>query len=144
MVDEVYFDKSFIQEEQPRIRVDRFTGGAMNGALFQDHPVRKGKGKQLVFPLRMTVKDCSDSEAGLVLLLVKDLMTGQITLGANRTIGYGRIKGNSVAVQYHGESYGIDGTGKVTEGESTKLEALVQALHQSTEDTMLAKEGAHE
>ena len=48
------------------------------------------------------------------------------------------------AVQYHGESYGIDGTGKVTEGESTKLEALVQALHQSTEDTMLAKEGAHE
>ena len=144
MVDEVYFDKSFTQEEQPRIRVDRFTGGAMNGALFQDHPVRKGKGKQLAFPLRMTVKDCSDSEAGLVLLLVKDLMTGQITLGANRTIGYGRIKGNSVAVQYHGESYSIDGTGKVTEGESTKLEALVQALHQSTEDTMLAKEGAHE
>ncbi|RKW66531.1 MAG: CRISPR-associated protein, partial [Veillonella sp.] len=45
---------------------------------------------------------------------------------------------------YHGESYGIDGTGKVTEGEATKLEALVQALHQSTEDTMLAKEGAHE
>ena len=144
MVDEVYFDKSFTQEEQPRIRVDRFTGGAINGALFQDHPVRKGKGKELVFRLRMTVKNCSDSEAGLVLLLVKDLMTGQITLGANRTIGYGRIKGNSVAVQYHGESYGIDGTGKVTEGESTKLEVLVQALHQSTEDTMLAKEGAHE
>ena len=107
MVDEVYFDRSFTQEEQPRIRVDRFTGGAMNGALFQDHPVRKEKGKQLVFPLRMTVKDCSDSEAGLVLLLVKDLMTGQITLGANRTIGYGRIKGNSVTVQYHGESYSI-------------------------------------
>lgn len=144
MVDEVYFDKSFTQEEQPRIRVDRFTGGAMNGALFQDHPVRKGKGKQLVFPLRMTIKDCSDSEAGLVLLLVKDLMTGQITLGANRTIGYGRIKGNSVTVQYHGESYSIDGAGKVTEGEATKLEALVQALHQATEDTILAKEGAHE
>ncbi len=89
MVDEVYFDKSFTQEEQPRIRVYRFTGGAMNGALFQDHPVRKGKGKQLAFPLRMTIKDCSDSEAGIVLLLVKDLMTGQITLGANRTIGYG-------------------------------------------------------
>ena len=33
---------------------------------------------------------------------------------------------------------------KVTEGEATKLEALVQALHQATEDTMLAKEGAHE
>lgn len=143
-VDEVYLDTTYKQEEQTRTRIDRFTGGVMTGALFQDHPIRNTKGKQLTFPLRMTVKDCSDSEAGLVLLLVKDLMTGQITLGANRTIGYGRIKGNSVIVQYHGESYGIDSTGKVTAGEATKLEALVQALHQSTEDTMLAKEGAHE
>lgn len=143
-VDEVYLDTTYRQEEQTRIRIDRFTGGVMTGALFQDHPIRNTKGKQLTFPLRMTVKDCSDSEAGLVLLLVKDLMTGQITLGANRTIGYGRIKGNSLTVQYHGESYGIDSTGKVTEGEANKLEALVQALHQSTEDTMLAKEGAHE
>ena len=116
----------------------------MNGALFQDHPVRKEKGKQLVFPLRMTVKDCSDSEAGLVLLLVKDLMTGQITLGANRTIGYGRIKGNSVTVQYHGESYSIDGTGKVTEGEATNLKLGSSVTSNHTEDTMLAKEGAHE
>lgn len=144
MVDEVYLDTTYKQEEQTRTRIDRFTGGVMTGALFQDHPIRNTKGKQLTFPLRMTVKDCSNSEAGLVLLLVKDLMTGQITLGANHTIGYGRIKGNSVTVQYHGECYGIDGTGKVTEGESTKLENLVQALHQSTEDTMLAKEGAHE
>ena len=143
-VDEVYLDTTYKQEEQIRTRIDRFTGGVMTGALFQDHPIRNTKGKQLTFPLRITVKDCSDSEAGLVLLLVKDLMTGQITLGANRTIGYGRIKGNNVAVQYHGESYGIDNAGKVTEGEATKLEALVQALHQSAEDTMLAKEGAHE
>ena len=55
------------KRNNPRIRVDRFTGGAMNGALFQDHPVRRGKGKQLAFPLRMTIKDCSDSEAGIVL-----------------------------------------------------------------------------
>ena len=105
MVDEIYFDKQFNQEEQPRIRVDRFTGGAMNGALFQDHPVRNTKGDAVTFPLRMTVKNCNDVEAGLVMLLVKDLMTGQVTLGANRTIGYGRVQGKSVTVQYHGESY---------------------------------------
>lgn len=144
MVDEVYFDKSFTQEEQPRVRVDRFTGGAMNGALFQDYPVRNTKGNKLIFPLRMTVKNCKDSDAGLVMLLVKDLMTGQITLGANRTIGYGRIKGNLVTVQYQGESYVIDGAGKVTEGQATKLESLVTALHHSTKGAMQAKEGAHE
>ena len=130
MVDEIYFDKQFNQEEQPRIRVDRFTGGAMNGALFQDHPVRNTKGDAVTFPLRMTVKNCNDAEAGLVLMLVKNLMTGQVTLGANRTIGYGRVQGKSVTVQYHGESYTIDGNGKVTSGDASHLENLVSALQQ--------------
>ena len=136
MVDEIYFDKQFNQEEQPRIRVDRFTGGAMNGALFQDHPVRNTKGDAVTFPLRMTVKNCNDAEAGLVMLLVKDLMTGQVTLGANRTIGYGRVQGKSVTVQYHGESYTIDGNGKVTAGEAAHLENLVMALQQCIKETV--------
>lgn len=136
MVDEIYFDKQFIQEEQPRIRVDRFTGGAMNGALFQDHPVRNTKGDAVTFPLRMTVKNCTDAEAGLVMLLVKDLMTGQVTLGANRTIGYGRVQGKSVTVQYHGESYTIDSNGKVTSGEAAYLENLVIALQQCIKETV--------
>lgn len=136
IVDEIYFDKQFNQEEQPRIRVDRFTGGAMNGALFQDHPVRNTKGNAVTFPLRMTVKNCNDAEAGLVMLLVKDLMTGQVTLGANRTIGYGRVQGKSVAVQYHGESYTIDGNGKVTAGEAAHLENLVMALQQCIKETV--------
>lgn len=136
MVDEIYFDKQFNQEEQPRIRVDRFTGGAMNGALFQDHPVRNTKGDAVTFPLRMTVKNCNDAEAGLVMLLVKDLMTGQVTLGANRTIGYGRVQGKSVTVQYHGESYTIDGNGKVTAGEAAHLENLVIALQQHIKETV--------
>lgn len=136
MVDEIYFDKQFNQEEQPRIRVDRFTGGAMNGALFQDHPVRNTKGDTVTFPLRMTVKNCNDAEAGLVLLLVKDLMTGQVTLGANRTIGYGRVQGKSVTVQYHGESYTIDGNGKVISGDASHLEKLVSALQQCIKETV--------
>ena len=136
MVDEIYFDKQFNQEEQPRIRVDRFTGGAMNGALFQDHPVRNTKGDAVTFPLRMTVKNCNDEEAGLVMLLVKDLMTGQVTLGANRTIGYGRVQGKSVTIQYHGESYTIDGNGKVTAGEAAHLENLVIALQQCIKETV--------
>ena len=136
MVDEIYFDKQFNQEEQPRIRVDRFTGGAMNGALFQDHPMRNTKGDAVTFPLRMTVKNCNDAEAGLVMLLVKDLMTGQVTLGANRTIGYGRVQAKSVTVQYHGESYTIDGNGKVISGEAAHLENLVMALQQCIKETV--------
>ncbi len=144
LVNEVYFDTAYTQEEQHRIRVDRFTGGVMNGALFADHPLRNTKGDKLTFPLHIRIKDCSDSEAGLAMLLVKDLMTGQVTMGANRTIGCGRIRGNSVTIRYHDESYVIDGTGKVITGQVETLESLVQSLHQCKEDTVSAKEGAHE
>lgn len=143
-VNEVYFDTAYTQEEQNRIRVDRFTGGVMNGALFADHPLRNTKGETLTFPLHIRIKDCSDSEAGLAMLLLKDLMTGQVTMGANRTIGYGRIRGNSVTIHYNDESYVIDGTGKVITGQVETLETLVQFLHQCKEDTVSAKEGAHE
>lgn len=144
LVNEVYFDTAYTQEEQHRIRVDRFTGGVMNGALFANHPLRNTKGEKLTFPLHIRIKDCTDSEAGLAMLLVKDLMTGQVTMGANRTIGCGRIKGHSVTVKYNGESYVIDGTGKVTGGQVETLESLVQALHQSTDNMITAREGAHE
>ena len=144
LVNEVYFDTAYTQEEQHRIRVDRFTGGVMNGALFADHPLRNTKGKTLTFPLHIRIKDCSDSEAGLAMLLVKDLMTGQVTMGANRTIGCGRIRGNSVTIRYNDESYVIDGSGKVVTGQVETLESLVQFLHQCKEDTVSAKEGAHE
>lgn len=144
LVNEVYFDTAYTQEEQHRIRVDRFTGGVMNGALFADHPLRNTKGEKLTFPLHIRIKDCTDSEAGLAMLLVKDLMTGQVTMGANRTIGCGRIKGHSVTVKYNGENYVIDGTGKVTGGQVETLESLVQALHQSTDNMITAREGAHE
>lgn len=144
LVNEVYFDTAYTQEEQHRIRVDRFTGGVMNGALFANHPLRNTKGEKLTFPLHIRIKDCTDSEAGLAMLLVKDLMTGQVTMGANRTIGCGRIKGHSVTVKYNGENYVIDGTGKVTGGQVETLESLVQALHQSTDNMITAREGAHE
>ena len=144
LVNEVYFDEAYTKEEQHRIRVDRFTGGVMNGALFADHPLRNTKGENLTFPLHIRIKDCSDSEAGLAMLLVKDLMTGQVTMGANRTIGCGRIKGHSVTVKYNGESYVIDGIGKVAEGQVETLESLVQALHQATDNMITAEEGAHE
>lgn len=144
LVNEVYFNTAYTQEEQHRIRIDRFTGGVMNGALFADHPLRNTKGAKLTFPLHIRIKDCSNSEAGLAMLLVKDLMSGQVTMGANRTIGCGRIKGKSVTIQYNGESYVIDDSGKVTKGQEETLEALVQSLHQFKEDTVSAKEGSHE
>ena len=50
-VDEAYVDTTYRQEEQTRIRIDRFTGGVMTGALFQDHPIRNTKRKTVNIPI---------------------------------------------------------------------------------------------
>ena len=46
------------------------------------------------------------------------------------------MQGKSVTVQYHGESYTIDGNGKVTAGEAAHLENLVIALQQRIKETV--------
>ena len=47
-----------------------------------------------------------------------------------------QVQGKSVTVQYHGESYTIDGNGKVTSGEAAHLENLVMALQQCIKETV--------
>lgn len=138
LVNEIYLDRDQLKHiEQARIRVDRFTGGVMayEGALFQDHPVRN-KGKEpYTFPLQITVKQCTPVEAGLMLLVMKDLMTGQMTFGANRTIGCGRIRGQQLTVQFDGESYTMNESGTITassfvaiDDARARLESYVQAF----------------
>lgn len=138
-VSEIYLDKfseDAKQVEQNRIRVDRFTGGVMNGALFQDHPLRNTMNRLLTFPLQLTISKCSSEEAGLVLLLVKDLMTGRITVGANRTIGAGRIKGDAVTIKYLNETYQIDGDGKLVLGEYKQLESFIESFISSSKEAV--------
>lgn len=138
-VSEIYLDKfseDAKQVEQNRIRVDRFTGGVMNGALFQDHPLRNTMNRLLTFPLQLTISKCSREEAGLVLLLVKDLMTGRITVGANRTIGAGRIKGDAVTIKYLNETYQIDGDGKLVRGECKQLESFIESFISSSKEAV--------
>ena len=131
-VDEVYLDYKNQQVEQTRIRVDKFTGGAMNHALFTDCPIRGTKNNKLSFPLHISITDCDDIEAGLMLLLVKDLMTGLITIGANKTIGYGTVEGETVKIRYKNNTYVINNEGKVIIGNPSVLENLVAAMYNSS------------
>ena len=90
----------------------------------------------LTFPLQLTISKCSSEEAGLVLLLVKDLMTGRITVGANRTIGAGRIKGDAVTIKYLNETYQIDGDGKLVRGECKQLESFIESFISSSKEAV--------
>ncbi|WP_369010546.1 RAMP superfamily CRISPR-associated protein [Nostoc favosum] len=100
---------------QSRIAIDRFTGGAYNGALFQEQPVfsiskkedsqkiNKVKGKlkkssntssnTAHIKLELELRQPKGYEIGLLLLLLKDLWTGDLPIGGTSSIGRGRLQG---------------------------------------------------
>ncbi|PMB12753.1 hypothetical protein CEN48_16280 [Fischerella thermalis CCMEE 5282] len=100
---------------QSRIAIDRFTGGAYNGALFQEQPVfsiskkedsqkiNKVKGKlkkssntssnTAHIKLELELRQPKEYEIGLLLLLLKDLWTGDLPIGGTSSIGRGRLQG---------------------------------------------------
>jgi CRISPR/Cas system CSM-associated protein Csm3 (group 7 of RAMP superfamily) len=77
-------------ERPTRVRLDRFTGGVASGALFDEERWRGGK-------VRVTIDilEPDRDEIGLVLLLVKDLLSGDLPLGGNAAVGYGRLVGTA-------------------------------------------------
>jgi CRISPR/Cas system CSM-associated protein Csm3 (group 7 of RAMP superfamily) len=100
-----------VQERvQNRIRVDRFTGGAMDNYLFSEAPVF-GDGKSFVdlkLVLRGRAPDpdkpheargSEEYEIGLLLLLLKDLWTGDLPLGGESSVGRGRLRGVSATLR---------------------------------------------
>jgi CRISPR/Cas system CMR subunit Cmr4 (Cas7 group RAMP superfamily) len=78
---------------QNRIRIDRFTGGVMEGALFSEQPAFGKKETRLTIRLRLL--DPMEHEIGLLLLLLKDLWTGDLPLGGEISVGRGRLRGRS-------------------------------------------------
>lgn len=73
---------------QSRVSIDRFTGGALDTALFSEAPLTRGE-----VELTITMYDPEDAELGLLMLLLKDLWTGDLPLGGTSSIGRGRLSG---------------------------------------------------
>ncbi len=81
---------------QNRIAIDRFTGGALHGALFNEQPIFASDETQ--FTLEMELRNPKDNEIGLILLLLKDLWTGDLPVGGTSSIGRGRLQGKTADV----------------------------------------------
>jgi CRISPR/Cas system CSM-associated protein Csm3 (group 7 of RAMP superfamily) len=111
---------------QNRIAIDRFTGGALHGALFDAQPIFSGE-VELKLELR-NPKD-NEHEIGLLLLLLKDLWTGDLPIGGESSIGRGRLQGIRADIAYGKEKWTIQGEDslKITPDDARKsLERYVQ------------------
>ncbi|MEI7644329.1 MAG: RAMP superfamily CRISPR-associated protein [Chloroflexales bacterium] len=73
---------------QSRVGIDRFTGGALDTALFHEAPCVAGRVQTTITIINPTAYD-----VGLLLLLLKDLWSGDLPLGGAASIGHGRLRG---------------------------------------------------
>ncbi|MCL5999095.1 MAG: RAMP superfamily CRISPR-associated protein [Chloroflexi bacterium] len=76
---------------QSRVSIDRFTGGARETALFDEQPLFGNAAAQVMVNLEL--QNPQDHEIGLLLLLLKDLWTGDLPLGGEISVGRGRLQG---------------------------------------------------
>jgi len=85
---------------QNRIAIDRFTGGAYHGALFDEQPIFGGD--ETCVYIELELHNPEKYEIGLLLLLLKDLWTTDLPVGGESSIGRGRLKGiKADLIHYH-------------------------------------------
>jgi len=104
---------SNVQEEfvQNRVSIDRFTGGALETALFNEQPVFGDKESRLTMTLHL--RQPQEEEIGLLLSLLKDLWTGDLPVGGETSVGRGRLQGISATLIRSGKPLGtITATGE--------------------------------
>lgn len=88
---------------QTRVKIDRFTGGAYESALFAEQPVFGGR-----FTLGLSLRAPTDAEVGLLLLVLKDLWTGFLPVGGSSSVGRGRLKGKEATIRYGDDTWRLD------------------------------------
>lgn len=115
---------------QSRVKIDRFTGGAFESALFAEQPVFGGE-----VTVRLSLVRPSDAELGLLLLLMKDLWTGFVPIGGEASVGRGRLRGRKATLSLARATYEFSEANKQLTvnppgAESAQaLQGYVDALH---------------
>lgn len=117
-----------VRQLQDRVRIDRFTGGAADTAKFDSEPIWQKGDKTLTISLK--IFDYKPEEAGLLLLLLKDLWTSDLAIGGEKNVGRGVLLGHKAEIKWkdgstelRGDKFELDDQAK------KKLEDFVKALN---------------
>jgi len=94
---------NFIDQVQTRIKIDRFTGGTIAGALLQEKALWQTNDESTI-TLNIKIKDYKDWEAGLFLFILKDLVTGDLPIGGEKSIGRGVLIGKKATISWTEEA----------------------------------------
>ena len=128
IVSESYIEpKNFSEVEHARNKIDRFTGGTLQGALFKTKPVYQ-KIDAPTLTIHFEINDAQNFEAGLAIFLLRDLWLGKIAIGGEKCIGRGTVAGISAEINFNGVTYKLGKNGKVIDGNAKELSEIAESV----------------
>jgi hypothetical protein len=134
---------------QSRVKIDRFTGGAFESALFEEEPLFGVPQTRVQLELLLRVPSNGNevpaaeqrqrkAEIGLLLLLLKDLWTGDLAVGGEVSVGRGRLTGHEATLKLNGRTLmqlqSADGSRLTITGDKEELQGYVNALKEELND----------
>lgn len=128
---EVYLRKGVEAVNQSHVRIDRFTGGHIGSGLYTNKPLWQKKADAKTMTMRLAISGCSDAEAGLMLLILKDIWTGQLAFGGDKAGGSGVMQGLKAVISYKGHKYAMEkaaGGIKASAEDRAAMNSLVEAF----------------
>lgn len=141
--------KNVVPAVHNRIKIDRFTAGVMHGALFNTAPLWPGKNSGEMVRIKIILKNKHQAgsawEAGLLLLILKDLWTADLPIGGEKSIGRGVLEGiKAKIIMFDDHNINItrqNDAGLAVEPEDTKkLEKLVTEFVEKCQQEVAANE----
>ena len=107
----VWIEEKLVKNVKPRwqdrVAIDRFTGGVVDGALFNEKPVYPLPLKDIPkgdpryhLRLTLTLEEPDDAEIGLLLLTLRDFWHGHAALGGETSNGRGTLRGITAQLQF--------------------------------------------
>ena len=130
LADEIIFAPSLVEEvNQSRNRIDRFTGGTIDSALFSEQALWQKDTDKALGTLRFVLQKPTDEQIGLLLFVLKDIWCGKVAFGGEKSIGRGFVHGLKATVSDRGRLYTIEKDKPAAPETTEALEKYAKALH---------------
>jgi CRISPR/Cas system CSM-associated protein Csm3 (group 7 of RAMP superfamily) len=98
LVEETVIEEATVKPMlQDRIRIDRFTGGVIDTGLFNSEPIWTTGGESIEIAMHI-LRDATSTDRKLLLMLLKDLWTGDLPIGGEKNVGRGVLMGLEASV----------------------------------------------
>ena len=120
--------KNFSEVAHTRNKIDRFTGGTLQGTLFTTKPAYQKIFDAPTLKIHFEIRDAKEFEVGLAIFLLRDLWLGRIAIGGEKSVGRGTVSGRHAEINFRGKTYKLGANGKILDGDKTELEKFATAL----------------